>query len=66
MKSKIKQIDNEYFISIPHSLIHELNWGDGDEILVETTLDCYPSGEVNSIILANLTKHNSIVEESVE
>jgi antitoxin component of MazEF toxin-antitoxin module len=65
MKSKVKQIDNEYFIPIPNSLIQELTWEDGDEILVETTLDCYPNGEVNSIILANITKHNSIVEESV-
>jgi antitoxin component of MazEF toxin-antitoxin module len=62
MRSKIQKVVNDYFVYIPPSMIEELGWEDGDEILVDTTLDCYPKGEVTSITLANITKHSTIIE----
>jgi antitoxin component of MazEF toxin-antitoxin module len=64
VKSKIQKVMNDYFVYIPPSLVEQLRWKDGDEIIVDTTLDCYPKGEVTSITLANITRHFDIVEES--
>lgn len=63
MKTKIKGFGNYYYVRISDELLKELDWKKGDEMLAETTLDCYPNGEVTSIVLANITKHRDVVEE---
>lgn len=62
MKSHIQKVEDGYFIPIPDEMLNQLGWELDDEILLETTLDCYPKGEVTSIILANITKNSTIVE----
>lgn len=56
MKTKIQKMGNGYFIPIPDEILKELNWNEGDDVSVETTLDCYDAGEMTSIIIANVTK----------
>lgn len=64
MKTKLEQYTVEgqssYFLTIPQELIEELGWEEGDVVNIETTLDCYPTGEVTSIVIANETKNPEI------
>lgn len=68
MKTKLEQHtigdDSRYSLIIPQELIKELGWEEGDEVFFETTLDCYPSGEATSIIVANKTKNPNIEFEN--
>jgi formylmethanofuran dehydrogenase subunit D len=65
MKTKLEQYttgdDSSFFLKISQEFIKELGWEEGDEVKVETTLDCYPSGEITSIIIANVTKNQDIL-----
>jgi hypothetical protein len=63
MKTKITRSSNPvnyYFLPLPDRVLESLGWEEHDEVAIETTLDCYPSGEITSIILINLTKNKEV------
>jgi hypothetical protein len=49
-----------YYVNLPATYMKELGWEEGDEVLLEKTLDCYVTGEITSIVVGNVTKHPEI------
>jgi len=47
---------DDCFVPIPDELLEELDWEEGDEILIEETEICEPWGEHRGFTLANLSK----------
>ena len=59
MKIKLLKLnDNECFLPIPDELLKELNWKEGDTILVEDTLICNDDGEVEGLTLEKIEDEN--------
>ena len=46
-------------IPLPEELLEKMGWNTGDEIDISTTENCFDWGEVQSIVLRNLTKEKS-------
>ena len=44
------------YITVPHILIEKMGWNEDDKLCLSTTLNCFDWGEVDSLVLRNLSK----------
>ena len=47
------------YITVPHKLLDKMGWNGADEIEISTTENCFDWGEVQSMVLRNLTKERN-------
>ena len=47
------------YITVPHILVEKMGWNGDDNIEVSRTENCFDWGEVQSIVLRNLTKEGN-------
>ena len=56
---KIGTVGLSAAIPLPEELLEKMGWNTGDEIDISTTENCFDWGEVQSIVLRNITKEKS-------
>ena len=47
--------EEKTFITLPSEILEKMDWKEADEIEISTTENCFDWGEVQSIVLRNLT-----------